>query len=217
MNWLILKRQYTLKKYLSVVAITAGIIVCTLATASLEKVWIFVRKTHARFYFAGKWKNIYTRRGQSTLPRIADRHFDVDSGADNLFVFGDLSGTTLRSTREASTRGDVLYCECIMVGVSSLKESFLACNLLAIFHVYGSGHLAEYHRIFACRSTRIVWSFVGNFPFVGKAFRCLRNAVSLSFFFPFKRMTIALFLDGCAFDLSTKWIHSLTRWRSHWW
>ena len=38
MNRLLLGRQYPLKKYLSVLAITAGIIMCTLATASLEKV-----------------------------------------------------------------------------------------------------------------------------------------------------------------------------------
>ncbi|KAH7725527.1 UAA transporter [Aphelenchoides avenae] len=37
MNRLLLKREYTTKKYLSVVAITIGIIVCTLATANLEK------------------------------------------------------------------------------------------------------------------------------------------------------------------------------------
>jgi UDP-xylose/UDP-N-acetylglucosamine transporter B4 len=38
MNRLLLGRDYPLKKYLSVLAITIGIILCTLATASLEKV-----------------------------------------------------------------------------------------------------------------------------------------------------------------------------------
>lgn len=40
MNRIILQRKYTSKKYLSVIAITIGIILCTLATANLEKVHI---------------------------------------------------------------------------------------------------------------------------------------------------------------------------------
>jgi UDP-xylose/UDP-N-acetylglucosamine transporter B4 len=37
MNRLLLKREYTMRKYASVFAITIGIVICTLATASLEK------------------------------------------------------------------------------------------------------------------------------------------------------------------------------------
>ncbi|KAK6036507.1 hypothetical protein COOONC_25988 [Cooperia oncophora] len=34
---ILLKKKYTLRKYLSVFAITIGIVICTLATSNLEK------------------------------------------------------------------------------------------------------------------------------------------------------------------------------------
>lgn len=45
MNRVILGRRYSLQKYLAVFAITAGIIVCTLATAKVEKVGSWMHNT----------------------------------------------------------------------------------------------------------------------------------------------------------------------------